>query len=398
MVSTKAEPRFWRDNVLLDGGALVAGVANALYHVVVARMLGPLQYGILAALGTIVLLLEIPVAMIALVYTRQGSSPRRLWALNLRWVVVGCLVWALVFWSAPTLGRVFSLPSGLVVLFSLAIVPAYAYGVNLGVMQWAGRFMWAGALIAWDAVGRTLGAVVAYIGSMGLYGLIFVGPLVTLADGVVSWVGSRHAARYARAEGLTSFGGLPNAAVVGALALVMTSADVLAAKHALLPRAAGFYGGLATLGRAPVYFASAVGTVLLSTSQREPRAGWHYLWYSLAVMAALGGLGLGLYATAGHFLILATLGARFLPMARELVPYTTAMVLESFLLVALYYGAARGRWELTAIGAATFTAWMAAIWTAHRLDQVVAWSLVIMLAGAGAALVGAALIARAGLD
>jgi O-antigen/teichoic acid export membrane protein len=388
-VATEAAPRFWRDNLLLDGGALVAGVANALYHVTVARMLGPLQYGILAALGTIVLLLELPVSMIALVYTRRGAAPDRLTRLNGIWVGWGLLVWAGVWVAAPWLSRLFGLPARLVWLFGLAVVPTYAYGLNLGVMQWAAQFFWAGALVAWDAVARALAALVALVGQMGLMGLVVAAPLVTLSDGLLSWMGARGSVRRARREGLASFGGLPNAAVVGALTLVMTSADVLAAKHALPPRAAGFYGGLATLGRAPVYFAGAVGTVLLSSAQRQPSDGWRYLQYSLAVMAALDALGAGLYALFGRFLITAALGVRFLPMARWLVPYTLGMGLEGLLLVTLYYGAARGRWTVTAVGGAAFGVWMAVLWTTHTLGAVVNETVAVMLAGFIAAAAGA---------
>jgi len=380
-VSTQAAPRFWRDNLLLDGGALVAGVANALYHVIVARMLGPLQYGVLAALGTIVLLLELPVSMIALVYTRRGATPDRLARLNGIWAGWGVLVWVGVWATAPWLGRLFGLPPRLVWLFGLAVIPTYAYGLNLGVMQWAAQFFWAGALVAWDAVARALAALVALAGQLGLMGLVVAAPLVTLSDGLFSWMAARGSVRQASREGLASFGGLPNAAVVGALTLVMTSADVLAAKHALSPRAAGFYGGLATLGRAPVYFAGAVGTVLLSSAQRQPTHGWRYLQYSLAVMAALDAAGAGLYALAGRFLITAALGVRFMPMARWLVPYTLAMGLEGLLLVTLYYGAARGRWTVTAVAATVFAVWMAVLWTTHELGVVVDDTVAVMMAG-----------------
>src|SRR5579875_852718 len=165
--SAGVEPRFLRDNLLLNAGALTAGVANVLYHVVVARMLGPVSYGVLTALGTVVLLLEVPVSVLALVYTRRGSHPRRLRSLNVRLLMGGAGVWiVLAVWRRPVAG-LFHLPPGLVMLFGLAVVPAYAYGLNVGVLQWAGRFGWAGAAIAWDAVGATVGAFLEYVGRLG---------------------------------------------------------------------------------------------------------------------------------------------------------------------------------------------------------------------------------------
>lgn len=383
------QPRFLHDNALLNAGALLAGVANVLYHVVVARMLGPVSYGVLTALVTVVLLLEVPVSVLALVYTRRGTRPAQLGSLNLRFVLAGLGVWVLLALFRRPIAHLFHLPPGLVLLFGLAVVPAYAYGLNVGVLQWAGRFAWASLAIAWDAVGATLGAALVYLSAFGLVGLVVVGPLVSLTDLAVSWVGARTGVRYAAARGLGSFGALFNAGGVGMLALVLTSADVLAAKHALPPQMAGYYGGLATIGRAPMYFAGSIGTVLLSSTQRDPARGVRYLVYSILAMLGLGILGMGLYALGGPLVIQIALGVRFLPMAGELLPYTGAMVGQGLMVIALYYGAARGRTGLTLFGFLVFLAWMAAIWVGTSLRIVVDWTVVLMGIGALGCLAGA---------
>jgi O-antigen/teichoic acid export membrane protein len=388
----EAEPRFWRDNTLLNAGALLAGVANVLYHVIVARMLGPVNYGVLTALGTVVLVAEIPVSVVALVYTRRGARPGDLGRLNLRYVLAGFAMWTLLALFRIPVSRLFHLPPGLLILFGLAVVPAYAYGLNVGLLQWAGQFAWAAAAIAWDAVGATLGALGTYLGGFGLLGLVVVGPLVSLTDIAVSWVGARTGVRFAASRGLASFGALWNAGGVGMLALVLTSADVLAAKHALPPRAAGYYGGLATIGRAPMFFAGSIGTVLLSSTQRSPERGPRYLFYSIMAMLGLGVLGMGLYALGGPLVIQIALGARFLPIARELLPYTAAMVGQGLIVIALYYGAARGRTALTVFGLMVFLAWMAAIWVGPTLPVIVDWTVAIMGIGALGSLLGATLL------
>ncbi len=386
------EPHFWRDNTLFNAGALAAGAANVLYHVVVARMLGPIHYGVLTALGTLVLLVEVPVSVIALVYTRRGTGPGQLNRLNLVFVLAGVGVFGLLAWLRIPVARLFNLPPDLLVIFALAVIPAYAYGLNVGLLQWAGRFGWAAVAIAWDAIGYTLGAAIVYLGSFGLLGLVIVGPLVSLTDIAVSFTGARRAVRVAASTGLNSFGALWNAGAVGMLALVLTSADVLAAKHALPPRAAGFYGGLATIGRAPMFFAGSIGTVLLSSTQRRPSEGTRYLLYSIVGMVGLGVLGVGLYALGGPLVIRIALGVRFLPVAGELLPYTVAMVGQGLLLIALYYGAARGRRRITLFGLVVFLSWMAAIWVGPSLSVIVNWTVVIMGIGAVGSLLGATLL------
>lgn len=362
----------------MNGAGLAAGILNALYHVVVARMLGPVGYGILSALGTVALLLQTPVSVISLVYTRRGATPAELPRHAALWIACGIGLWLVVWLTAGPVSHLFHLPPDLFLIAALAVVPALAYGANDGVLQWAARFGWVGALTALDSFTRTLGAVVTYAARLGLSGLIVFGPLTSLIDLVVSWFGVRQAVRWARRQGIPHFDGLVNAGVVGVLALVLTSTDVLVAKHGLTPRAAGYYSGLATMGRAPVFFAGAVGTVLLSSAQRDAARARAYLLRSLLLVGVLGSIGVLVYVLAGHLAVSLMLGPRFLPMVPQLVLYTSAMTMQSGIVVGLYYGAAK-RWHWpTAAAAVGFVVWMVLLWTSHHLDPLIARTIWVM--------------------
>ncbi len=367
----------------MNGAGLAAGVFNALYHVVVARMLGPVNYGTLSALGTLALLLQAPVSVISLVYTRRGASPQEVMRHAAGWVGAGLVVWLALFAVAGPIAQLFHLPADLVVIAGLTVIPALAYGAFDGILQWAASFGWVGALTTLDALTRTLGAFVTYAGRLGLTGLIAFGPVTALIDLLVSWCGVRRAVQWARRQGLPHFTGLVNAGGVGVLALLLTSTDVLVAKHGLPPRAAGYYSGLATMGRAPVFFAGAVGTVLLSSAQRDPVRARHYLVRSILLVGVLGALGVLTYLAAGHLAISLMLGPRFLPMLPMLVVYTAAMTMQSGILVGLYYGAAQN-WRLPTLAAAAgFFVWMALLWTSHRLDPLIVrtvWVMALILA------------------
>lgn len=360
-----------------------------LYHIVVARMLGPANYGILSALGTVILILQAPVSVIALIYTRRGSTQADLVRTNVWWLVCGALLWLSLWWGSPLVATVFHLPKPMVVIYGLAVIPSFALGANIGVMQWAAQFAQVGAITVVEASGRTVGAAVTYWRQWQLTGLVGVAPILSGLTMALTWVGANRAIHWARQAGLQGYGGLWNAGIVGMLVLFMTSADVLAAKHALGPQAAGLYSGLATMGRAPVYFAGAIGTVLMTSTQRDPAQGGLYLARSLGLVGALGAIGVALYASAGAWLIRLTLGPRFIPLESGLTWYTAAMTVQSLTVVCLYYGAARnGIWPtLTAL--AGFILWMAAIWESHHLTPLIdrtMWVMVIMLLGTLAAI------------
>ena len=366
-----ARPRFWHDNLLLNGAGLVAGLGNLGYHVVVARMLGPVNYGVLQALTTFSVVVQAPVSLLTVLFTRRGADRREIAPIVGVGFGVGVVLWLAIAWATPVIAGAFHLPARALLVYSLALVPAVAYGALVGVMQWAAQFLWVGGLTAWGSLGRMAGAFVASFRRWGLYGLVWMPPVVAATAMAAGVYGARLSVDHAAERGFTHHGGLYNAGVVGVLVLLWTSADVLVVKHALGPTAAGLYGGLSTMGRAPAYFAGAVGAVLLSSIQRDRRRRTAYLVRSLILVAGLGVLGLVAYEFWGPSLIILTLGRRFLGLEPHLLGFTAAMSLQGLFLILLYYGAGRA-WRLVSlVGALGLTAWLGMLWTARDLAQVI---------------------------
>lgn len=363
--------RFWRDTLWLNAGAVAAGIGNVLYHVVVARFLGPAAYGELVGLGTVVTLLELPVTVVAVVYTRTGEAPRTFARTAARALALGAAVWLAAALAAGRIAAVFQLPEGLIRLAALAVLPAYLYGVAVGVLQWAGRFVLVGALIALEAAGRAAGAGLTAVAGWGLAGLVALVPALTAGATALTVALARHAIGRAAQEGVPRHGGVGRAGLVGMLVTFMTTADVLVVKHALPPVAAGLYGGLATLGRAPAYFSGAIGTVLLSNAQRDPARGPAYLGRALGLTGALGLAGLAVYAAAGPWIVRLTLGAAFAPLTPYVVGFTAAMTVEGIVVVLLYYGAAAGGRHLVAVAGAGALAWLGGLWAVRSLAALV---------------------------
>lgn len=381
-------PRFWRDNLWLNGGGVVAGLSNVGYHVIVARMLGPLNYGVLQGLGALAVVVQAGVSLVTLVYTRRGAKPSEFLRLNGMWLLAGGALYGVLVLFAGSLASLFRLPRPALEIFMLVLVTSLLAGANVGLIQWAAEFLWAGALTALAAVGRLVGAVAAAVTRAGLAGLVIATPAIgVLTASGAFWAARLSVARGAR-SGLRSHGGLLNAGIVGSVTLLLTSADVLAAKHSLTGTAAGLYSGLTTMGRAPTYFAGAVGTVLLSATQRDPGRGRPYLWRSLVLVTGLAAMGLGIYRLRGTWLIRLALGARFLPLAPHLLLFSTAMALQSVEIVLLYYAAARNWPVVTVVGVIGFLGWMGIVWTTPVLGVLIGrtvWAMALQLAGTAVA-------------
>jgi O-antigen/teichoic acid export membrane protein len=396
-VPETSRPRFWQDNLWLNGAGVLAGLSNVGYHVVVARMLGPLNYGVLQGLTSLTAVLQAPVSIVALVYTRRGARVREVWRLNLLWLGVGFGVWLALWGTAGGIAHVFQLPQSYVVLYGLTVVTAFALGLCQGIMQWAAAFAWVGGLTALASAGRMVAALITYWRRWGLPGLVVSPALVAGAVTATAVTGALASARRAQRAGFRRYGGLANAGVVGVLTLLMTSADVLAAKHALSGHAAGLYSGLSTMGRAPAYFAGAVGTVLLSASQRDTAHARRYLWRSLGLVAALGALGIGVYGIMGGWLIRLSLGGRFIGLLPHLALFTGAMSLEAVEMIVLYYAAAREWTELTVLGVAGFLGWMGVVWFTHSLDVLISRTIWVMGLQAAASLLTLTVLERRGM-
>jgi O-antigen/teichoic acid export membrane protein len=61
-------------SLVMTLGTAVAGVFNYLYHLFMGRMLGPVDYGILASLISLAYLLSVPTATLNLVIVKFVSA------------------------------------------------------------------------------------------------------------------------------------------------------------------------------------------------------------------------------------------------------------------------------------------------------------------------------------
>ncbi len=290
-----------RGGVQIAAAMAVMNVATYGFTIVAARLLGPVEYGGVAAVMN--LLLVVSVVALAL----QATAARRISAehahvaqiergvLRVGWhaaLATGGLLLVL----SPVVAHLLRLEGGLTtaVLVALTAVPVTAMGAQAGVLQGERRWGALGAVYVASGVPRLLlGAGLLLWHPSELVAVVAVA-LGSLAPVAVGW----WALRRERAPGAEAghHGGraILVESLVGSQALLaffaLANLDVVVARNVLPPHESGLYAGGLILTKALLFlpqFVVVVAFPSLATVHERVRA----LAASLAVTLTLGSLG-----------------------------------------------------------------------------------------------------------
>lgn len=366
--------RFWYDAGLFGATSLAAGVANYFFSVLLAHGLGPRRFGALATLLNLVSLLLLPVPIAQLVYTRIGQrvgarlEPLLLWG-------CGLLIWLLAVALAPALETAFAIPTLAVITFASAVIPAFAYAANVGILQRARNYARVGLLNAGTAFLNLLALLLALGLGVTLTGFGLLLALVSWATWYASKVLSRPLQREDLPPPPATWAGT---VLAGTLYTLFSLTDGLLARHLLAPTDAGRYIGLSMVGGSLLFFSGVFGTVLLTAVLGEERTARPLLLRAVLLYLATAALGEGLFLAVPGFVVELVLGPSFLPVAPLLPRYGGAMVAEGVLNVLLYFVVGVGAWPILAVPTAGYALWLFLLFRSRSIagfTAVTLWSL-----------------------
>ncbi|MGH8874257.1 MAG: hypothetical protein ACRDVM_03260, partial [Acidimicrobiia bacterium] len=290
---------------------LAAGNASSyVFHLLMARMLGPPQYGALSALLGILVVLGVPAGAIQAVVARRvallcgdraGLGLGVLLRSMLRLAVVGAvattgLVAATAPWSAQFLRL--DGPTSTLLLAPLAGLSLLG-PVGRGVLQGQMRFGLLGGVLAGGMLLRLAVAPLLVAAGLGLSGAV-LGVLVAEGVAVVlAFLPLGEAFRTPPAGSATQVAGMLREAARASLSLLafwlLVTMDVIFARHYLSPGDAGRYAAAALVGRAVLFLPAGLEVVVYPRFARFGRQARTALGLSLAVVVALGaGASLGI--------------------------------------------------------------------------------------------------------
>ena len=355
--------------------------ANWLYHAVMSRTLGPVDYGALSALMGLLLVLTVPVNTIQMGISafvalgdanRDEAALKRTLSRSLRtFLLFGVGAFAILALLSGWLAGVLKLRSSVpILMIGSVLVPWAVLPVFRGFLQGTQRFAALGASLVTEAVIKlAAGAVLVTLG-LGLGGAaagVGLGPIVALGLTVLAL----RAVFHARADKddavqetdsvqlTTMLRSLVPYALAIACFTLLTQADVVLVKALFPPHDAGVYAAASTGGKIVLNLTGALPMVMLPEIVRRNAAnedGRSILIRGLVYGGVAGGAVVILYALAPIHVIRVIFGSQYLESTPFLWPLGLAMLAYELALFGVYYQLGIRRinfiWPLAALAAA----------------------------------------------
>ena len=329
-------------NQLIAGSAILfvgntfANFGNYLYHLLMGRMLGPIDYGILASLISISYLLGIPVAALVLVIVKYVSAFRgrkKLSTVNYfyGWInrqaliigLLGLLIY-LVFssWIALFLHLDTSL---YVVIVGLTSFIGIFFSINFATLQGFLRFSWQVIVNIVNVLVKIILAIGLVYLSYKLWGAIsailagmFAGYLLSIYY-IRKLIGPKQEEKSFSGREVIAYGVPVFFSILAFTSLYTT--DIVLARHFLPAQEAGFYAALATLGKIIFFASSPVAMVMFPlVSERHANGKKYKSFFILSLgLVFLACLGIsGIYFFFPKLMITLLYGRQYLPAASYL--------------------------------------------------------------------------------
>lgn len=303
-----------KGSAIVFAGTMVANVGAYLYHLVVGRILGPAQYGELAALLSLSYILNVFAIMLQTVVTRfvahhaakgeYGDIRKLIVQLSMFLIAIGgLLVVALVF-AAPVIATFLHIKDTIVVYFIfIGVVISMISIVLASVLQGLQRFT-AGMIIAnmMSVLRLVAGALAAGFGVTVTIGAGLGAGIIALLLTLIPLHAILTTNQKSSGVSVLALFSTSLATFLTILGIsVMNSQDVVLVKHFLPEIASGWYGALSTMGKIIFFASSSIMYVLLPVVTERSAKGKHtqsIVYGSIGIVAALSGV-----ITLGFFLL-----------------------------------------------------------------------------------------------
>jgi len=337
----------------------VLNASNYLFHVVVSRQLGPSDYGALAALLAVLLVLSVPLGVLQTVVAQRAAALRAnggtddiaafAGAITRGAVPIVLLAGAATLLVAtPLLVVLLDVSLGSASLLAPYVVLGTLMAIPLGVLQGAMRFG-GFALVVLGGVAVRLGFGVGLVDAgFGVPGAMLSSSLAAAFSLVLGLllIGLRRESLAGVRGSLESIRGHFRPALLALFGFwLLAQADIALARHYLEPEEAGFYSSAGLLARALLFISAAVAFVafprfVAAREQREDAS--HWLRTSLVAGGVLVLAGFAVLVPARNIVVELTFGERFAPAAALLPPLCLAMAALALVGLLTYFHIAMG--------------------------------------------------------
>ena len=309
--------------------SMIVNVSNYLFHICMSRSLGPADYGILASLFSLLMIISVPAGTLQTVITKYTSNFKAhkelakikmlLIALFKRVSLFGLTGFVLFILARKYIASFLHIPTTIpVIILGIALILTIISPLLLGVLQGLQKFGYFGAVMIIGTLAKLLfGILLVYLGwkvNGALLGLTLGG----LAGILFAIIPLRRIIKQHQSDcdlNLPQIYGyfLPVAAMLLCL-MMLTNVDIVLVKHFYSPSQAGNYAAASILAKIIFYLPGAIGMVMFPKTSELHALGEEsmpVLKKSLLYAAILCGGTLVLYLTIPSFLVNVLFGKQY---------------------------------------------------------------------------------------
>ncbi|NVM21691.1 MAG: oligosaccharide flippase family protein [Desulfobacterales bacterium] len=263
-----------RHGLVMAFFSILGGIFSYLYQLSMGMLLSPENYGILYSLFslfTIVAVLTQTISITVANFVSKAKAQGKLSGVSYLWrfflkrtFILGLGLFLVLALLSPLISRFLGISSNLypIVIFT-ALIVAFIYPTNLGVLQGLQRFLPLGTTQTfWNLSKLFFGAVLVYLG-LGLFGALLAIPLSFLLACLIGLFFLRDIPRYGNEAvdtgRISTYMGLAFFAFLGFTALI--NVDVILARH-FIPELSGDYSAISVLGKIAFYAPAGIAFAL----------------------------------------------------------------------------------------------------------------------------------------
>lgn len=324
-------------------GSITVSIGNYIYHLVLGRILGPEDYGILASLISISIILSIPTATISLISTKLASNAKVkknygqlhfLIRYLLKRLGLASIIFILIFsLLSPAIAAFLKIPTpNLVIMIGLSMVFAFLIPVTEGTLKGLQLFKPLAINMSILPVVKTgLGIILVLMGFQ-IYGALGGFLAANIAVFAFSFIPLRFLFKYKRKKRIKINHifrySIPVLAALFCFTLLY-NLDIILVKHFFNEQDAGLYSALSKLGQIIFFGTGAIATVLFPMVSEKYKKGEntnHLLWQSLKIVSLASGFGVLLFFIFPKFFMSLLFGAAYLSVSPLVGLFALAML------------------------------------------------------------------------
>lgn len=380
-------------SMIMIAGSNAVSFLNYLYHFIIGRLLGPSNYGELAAIISLIGLLGIIPGSVTLVITKYVSAAQNDTDLNnlIFWfkkrIIIISLIYTIILLAlTPLMTSFLKIPDmSYLIMIAISFLLSLQSSLNRAILQGLLKFKeMISSILAENGAKLIISVILVYLGFqvagavMAFVIASFLGFYMTIYFLKTKYQGAQKE-KSPNIKAMAKFA-IP-VAIQSFAVTSLYSSDVILVKHFFSPHQAGVYAALSILGKIIFFGAGPIGAVMFPLVSKRHSKGESYksiFIYSLLATLILIIVVLTLYLLAPQLAIMLLYGKAYLEAANLLVWFGIFISLFTISTLFISYYLSLGKISVVALPCIAAVMQIVLIWFYHQnLFMVILISIIL---------------------